>query len=85
LSEESEKKELWEAWVENHPPPAAPSQNFDWSVWLESATGRVMSCNTRLSKAKMRAQGACIRASTKKIQLADVATLAFGLRLRQGS
>ncbi len=63
---------MWEAWVENHPPPTAPFQNFDWSVWLESATGRVMSCNTRLSKAKRRAQGACIRASTKKIQLAEV-------------
>jgi len=30
LSEESEKKKLWEAWVENHPPPTAPSQDFDW-------------------------------------------------------
>jgi len=54
------------------PPPTAPSQDFDWLAWLESAIGRVMSCNTRLSKAKRRTQGACVRASTKKIQLAEV-------------
>ncbi len=72
LSEESGRKELWEAWVGNHPPPIAPSQDFDWPAWLESATGRVMSCNACLSKAKRCAQGACVRASTKKIQLAEV-------------
>jgi hypothetical protein len=54
------------------PHPTAPSQDFDWPAWLESATGRVMSCNAHLSKAKRRAQGACVKASTKKIQLAEV-------------
>jgi hypothetical protein len=29
LSEESGRKELWEAWVGNHPPPTTPSQDFD--------------------------------------------------------
>ncbi len=74
LSEESGRKELWEAWVGNHPPrpPTAPSQDFDWPAWLESAIGWVMSCNACLSKAKRRNQGACIRANTKKIQLAEV-------------
>jgi hypothetical protein len=72
LSEESGKKKMWEVWVGTHPPPSAPSQDFDWSAWLELATGRVMSCNAHLSKAKRCAQGACVRASTKKIQLAEV-------------
>jgi hypothetical protein len=38
---------------------------------LEAATGRVMLCNSRLSKAKKHAQGTCVRTCTKKIQLAE--------------
>ncbi len=72
LSEVDGRKELWEAWIGNHPPTTAPSQDFDWSSWLEAATGRVMACNACLSKARRRAQGACVRANTKKIQLAEV-------------
>jgi len=30
LSKKSRRKKLWEAWVGNHPPPTAPSQDFDW-------------------------------------------------------
>jgi hypothetical protein len=54
------------------PPPTTPSQDFDWPAWLETATGRVMACNARLSKARRRARGACVRANAKKIQLAEV-------------
>jgi hypothetical protein len=39
---------------------------------VEAATGRVMACNARFSKVRRRAQGACVRANTKKIQLAKV-------------
>jgi len=69
LSDERSKKEILEAWVGNHPPP---SNELDWPAWLEVATSRVMLCNSRLSKAKKHAQGACIRACTKKIQLAEI-------------
>jgi hypothetical protein len=63
---------LLEAWIGAHPPPATPSQSFDWPVWLESAADRVMRCNARLSKEKRRARGACIGACSKKIQLAEL-------------
>jgi hypothetical protein len=69
LSNKRSRKEILEAWVRNHPPP---SNELDWPAWLEAATGRVMLCNLRLSKAKKHAQGACIRACTKKIQLAEI-------------
>ncbi|CAK9871707.1 unnamed protein product [Sphagnum jensenii] len=72
LGEERGRKELWEAWTSDHPPPLTPSHRVDWSAWLEAATDRVMRCNARLSKEKKHAQGACIRACSKKIQLAEV-------------
>ncbi len=55
LGEERGRKELWEAWIGDHPPPLTPSQSFDWPAWLEAATNRVMRCNARLSKEKKRA------------------------------
>ncbi len=69
LSDEKSRQEMLEAWVGNHPPP---SNDLDWSAWLEATTGRVMMCNARLSKAKKHAQGTCVRACTKKIQLAEI-------------
>jgi hypothetical protein len=72
LGEERGRKKLWEAWIGDHPPPLTPSQRFNWPTWLEAATDRVMRCNARLSKEKKRAQGACIKACSKKIQLAEV-------------
>jgi len=69
LSDERSRKEILEAWVGNHSPP---SNKLDWPAWLEAATGRVMLCNSRLSKVKKHAQGACIRACTKKIQLVEI-------------
>jgi len=72
LGEERGRKELWEAWTGDHPPPLTPSQRFDWSAWLEAAIDRMMRCNAHLSKEKKWAQGACIRACSKNIQLAEV-------------
>jgi hypothetical protein len=72
LGEERGRKDLLEAWTGAHPPLATPSQSFDWPVWLESTAGRVMRCNARLLKEKKRAWGACIRACSKKIQLAEL-------------
>ncbi|CAK9863882.1 unnamed protein product [Sphagnum jensenii] len=54
------------------PPPTAPLQDYDWPTWLEAATARVMACNARLSKARRRVQGACVRTNAKKIQLAEI-------------
>jgi len=69
LSDERSKQEMLEAWVGNHP---TPFNDLDWPAWLEVATGRVMVCNTRLSKEKKHAKGTCVRACTKKIQLAEI-------------
>ncbi len=69
LSNERSRQKMLEAWVRNHPPP---SNDLNWPAWLEAATGRVMLCNSRLSKAKKHAQGTCIRACTKKIQLVEI-------------
>ncbi len=66
------RKELWEVWTGDHPPPLTPSQSFNWPAWLEAATDRVMRCNGRLLKEKKRAQGACIKTCSKKIQLVEV-------------
>jgi len=60
---------MLEAWVGNHP---LPSNNLDWPAWLKAATGKVMLCNSRLSKAKKHAQETCVRVCTKKIQLAEI-------------
>jgi hypothetical protein len=54
-------------------PPRPPNDNDrDWPAWLEAATERLMRCNSRLSKERKRAQGACVRACSKKIQLAEI-------------
>ncbi len=42
LGEERGRKELWEAWIGDHPPPPTPSHSFEWPAWLESATDWVM-------------------------------------------
>jgi hypothetical protein len=63
---------MWEAWVGNHPLLSSLSNDLDWPAWLEAATIRVMLCISRLSKAKKHAHGTCVRACTKKIQLADI-------------
>jgi hypothetical protein len=72
LSDERSRKEMWEAWVGNHPLPSSPSNDLDWPAWLEGATRRVTLCNLHLSKAKKHAQGTCVKACTKKIQLAKI-------------
>jgi hypothetical protein len=69
LNDEKSKKEMLEAWDENRLPP---SNDQDWPAWLEAAIGRVMHCNTRLARAKKRAQGTRVRTHAKKIQLAEI-------------
>jgi len=69
LSNERILQEMLEAWVGNHP---LPSNDLDWPAWLEAAIGKVMLCNSRLSKAKKHARGTCVRTCTKKIQLVEI-------------
>ncbi len=73
LSDEKSKKEMLEAWDGNRPPP---SNDQDWPAWLEAAIGRVMHCNTRLARAKKRAQGTRVRthAGEKKALLRELET-----------
>jgi hypothetical protein len=69
LLEDAEAKvELFQAWSGDLP---APSNDQDWTPWLEAAIGRVMAWNNRLAKAKKRLRGATIRMNTKRIQLAE--------------
>ncbi len=49
-----------------------PSNDREWPAWLAATTSRVMACNSCLSKAKKHAQGTCVKACTKKIQLAEI-------------
>jgi hypothetical protein len=70
LSDEGSMKKMWEAWV-GSPPPPAPN-GADWPAWLEAATGRVMRCNTRLSKEKKHAQWRNVRANTHKVHLVEI-------------
>jgi hypothetical protein len=67
LKDKKNRKEMLEAWVG----PPLPNDR-DWPAWLEAATGRIMRCSSRLSKERKRSQGACVRACTKKIQLAEI-------------
>jgi hypothetical protein len=67
LSDEKSKKEMLETWDGNRPPP---SNDQDWSPWLEATIERVVHCNTRLVRAKKRAQRTHVRTHAKKIQLA---------------
>ncbi len=61
---------MWEAWVGSLPPPTP--NGADWPAWLEAATGKIMRCNTRLSKEKKCAQWRNVRASTHKVHLAEI-------------
>jgi hypothetical protein len=60
---------MLEAWVGDQ---SRPSNDQDWSVWLEATIGRVMHSNTRIAREKKRIQGACVRTHAKKIQLAKI-------------
>ncbi len=64
LSEEKSKQEMLEAWTGDLP---RPTNERDWSTWLEPAIGRVMHSNTRLAREKKRAQGMRVRTYAKKI------------------
>ncbi len=68
-SDEKSKKEMLEAWDRNR---LLPSNDQDWPAWLEATIGRVMLCNTRLTREKKRAQGTRVRTHAKKIQLAKI-------------
>jgi hypothetical protein len=68
LEEAEAKAELLQAWSGDLP---TPSNDQDWTPWLEAAIGRVMACNNRLAKAKKRLRGAMIRMNTKRVQLAE--------------
>lgn len=67
LSDGKSRKEMLEAWVAIPPP-----NDLDWPTWLEAATDKVMRCNSRLSKERKHAQGTCVRACSKKIQLPEI-------------
>jgi exonuclease III len=69
LSNERRKKDMLEAWIGEAP---LPTIGQNWALWLEAATERITLCNRRLSKERKRAQGAQIKACTKKIQLAEI-------------
>jgi hypothetical protein len=69
LSDEQRKKDMLEAWIGEAP---LPTIDQNWAPWLEAATERITLCNRRLSKKRKRAQGAQIRACTKKNQLAEI-------------
>jgi hypothetical protein len=51
---------------------ARPTNDQGWSVWLEAAIGRIMSCNMRLAKDKKRAQSTHVKTHAKKVQLAKI-------------
>jgi hypothetical protein len=67
LEDAEAKAELLQAWSRDLP---TPSNDQDWTPWLEATIGRVMACNNRLAKAKKRLRGATIRMNTKRVQLA---------------
>ncbi|CAK9251316.1 unnamed protein product [Sphagnum jensenii] len=54
MSDKRSKQKMLEDWVKDHPPPPPPN-DLDWPTWLKAAIGRVMLCNSRLSKAKKHA------------------------------
>jgi hypothetical protein len=59
---------MLQAWEGELPKPLNDSE---WAPWLEAATRRVFSCNTRLTKERRRLKGAQVRVHAKKIQLAE--------------
>jgi hypothetical protein len=69
LSDEGKKKEMLEAWIKD---VSLPTNDQDWSLWLEAAINRATQCNYRLAKEKKRVQGAHIRFCSKKIQLVEI-------------
>jgi hypothetical protein len=64
LEDVEAKAELLQAWSGDLP---TPSNDQDWSPWLEVAIDRVMACNNRLAKAKKRLRGTTIRMNTKRV------------------
>ncbi len=60
---------MLEAWIGE---ASLPTIEQNWAPWLEATTERVTQCNRRLSKERRHAQGAQIRACTKKNQLAEL-------------
>jgi len=72
LSEENGRKELWEAWVENHPPPHHPLSRLRLAS-LARISHRPGNVVQRVPfKGEKATHGACVRASTKKIELVEV-------------
>jgi exonuclease III len=69
LKEEAPRAALLDAWTGTQP---TPSQDVEWPVWLEEASGRVLKCNLRIAREKKRAKGANIRHLHQKINLAEV-------------
>jgi hypothetical protein len=69
----SKKKEsrsaLLEAWTGTQP---TPSQDAEWSAWLEAASERVLRCNNKIARERKKAKGAKIRTLQQKIRLAEV-------------
>ncbi len=60
---------MLKAWARDQ---SCPSNDQDWSVWLEATIRRVMHNNTRLTREKKHTQGAHVRTHAKKIQLAEI-------------
>jgi len=72
LSEENGRKKLWEAWVENPPPPHHPLSRLRLAS-LARISHRPGNVVQRVPfKGEKATHGACVRASTKKIELVEV-------------
>jgi hypothetical protein len=69
LEEEKSKVALLQAWAEDS---LTPPSDQGWAYWIEAAIKRVMICNNRLAKEKIRLKGAMIKSHIEKIKLAEV-------------
>jgi len=69
LTEEATRIALLEAWASNQPPP---SQDSEWSSWLEAIAGRVLKRSGKLTKEKKQKKGAKVRELQHKTRLTEI-------------